>query len=87
MENTKVLKAMANYIEDNGINAEKVRKMATSAWLTAKEWSDILGMTISSQRMTSMYNAGLVVRTKDKKYFGDNNYHYFPTTTPINDWE
>lgn len=78
MENTKVLKAMQNYVETSGMNWEKVEKACCSSWSDANEWSEILGMSITPQRLASMFRAGLVVRNKDKQFFGDNNYRYFP---------
>ena len=49
---------------------------AKQARFTAKEWSNLLEMEITPQRLTSMYKAGLVERWKDRSYFGDNNYRY-----------
>ena len=86
MENTKVLKAMWKFIEDNGINWAKIQKMICDAWMDAYEWSDALEEKITSSRLVSMYNAGLLDRKKDKAYFGDDRFHYFPITTPDNSW-
>lgn len=86
MENTKVLEAMWKFIEDNGINWAKIQKMACDAWMDAYEWSDALDEKITSSRLVSMYNAGLLDRKKDKAYFGDDRFHYFPITTPDNSW-
>ena len=86
MENTKVLKAMWKFIEDNGINWAKIQKMTCDAWMAAYEWSDALEEKITSSRLVSMYNAGLLDRKKDKAYFGDDRFHYFPITTPDNSW-
>ena len=47
---------------------------------------EALDEKITSSRLVSMYNAGLVDRVKDKAYFGDDRFHYFPTTTPDNSW-
>ena len=49
---------------------------AKQAWFTAKEWSRLLEMEITPQRLTAMYKAGLVERWRDRRYFGDNNYRY-----------
>ena len=86
MENTKVLKAMWKFIEDNGINWAKIQKMTCDAWMDAYEWSDALEEKITSSRLVSMYNAGLLDRKRDKAYFGDDRFHYFPITTPDNSW-
>ena len=87
MENTRVLKAMWKYIEDNGINWASVQKMTCNSWMDAHEWSDALEEKITSSRLVSMYNAGLVDRIKNKAYFGDDRFHYFPTTIPDNNWD
>ena len=86
MENTRVLKAMWKYIEDNGINWAGVQKMTCNSWMDAHEWSDALEEKITSSRLVSMYNAGLVDRIKNKAYFGDDRFHYFPITIPDNNW-
>ena len=87
MENTRVLSLMWKYIEDNGINWAKVQKMTCSnSWMDAHEWSDALEEKITSSRLVSMYNAGLVDRIKNKAYFGDDRFHYFPITIPDNNW-
>ena len=86
MENTKVLSLMWKYIEDNDINWAKVQKMTCNSWMDAHEWSDALGEKITSSRLVSMYNAGLVDRVKNKAYFGDDRFHYFPITIPDNNW-
>lgn len=82
MENTRVIKAMWKYIEDNGLNWASIQKN-DGAWFDVYDWSSVLGEKISSARLTSMYNAGLIGRTKDKKYFGNDRFHYFPITAPI----
>ena len=87
MENTRVLKAMWKYIEDNGINWAGVQKMTCNSWMDAHEWSDALEEKITSSRLVSMYNAGLVDRVKNKAYFGDDRFHYFPITIPDNNWD
>lgn len=86
MENTRVLSLMWKYIEDNGINWAKVQKMTCDPWMDAYGWSDALGEKITSARLVSMYNAGLVDRIKSKGYFGDDRFHYFPITIPDNNW-
>lgn len=86
MENTKVLSLMWKYIEDNDINWAKVQKMTCNSWMDAHEWSDALEEKITSSRLVSMYNAGLVDRVKNKAYFGDDRFHYFPITIPDNNW-
>ena len=83
MENTRVIKAMWKFIEDNGVNWAKIQKMICGSWMDANDWSSILGEKITSARLVSMYNAGLVDRVKDKAYFGDDRFHYFPITAPI----
>lgn len=65
--NTTIYKKMVEYKEYNG---------AKKACFTAKEWGEELKMNITSQRLTSMYKAGLVDRWKDYRYFKDNNYRY-----------
>ena len=87
MENMRVLKAMWKYIEDNDINWAKVQKMTCNSWMDAHEWSDALEEKITSSRLVSMYNAGLVDRVKNKAYFGDDRFHYFPITIPDNNWD
>lgn len=86
MENTRVLSLMWKYIEDNGINWAGVQKMTCNSWMDAHEWSDVLEEKITSARLVSMYNAGLVDRVKNKAYFGDDRFHYFPITIPDNNW-
>ena len=86
MENTRVLSLMWKYIEDNDINWAKVQKMTCNSWMDAHEWSDALEEKITSSRLVSMYNAGLLDRKKDKAYFGDDRFHYFPITIPDNNW-
>lgn len=86
MENTNIINAMANYINENGINHEKIVNSNGMSWMTTAEWADVLGMTISTSRMTSMYKAGLVLRVKDKAYFGDNVYHYWPVNLKVTAW-
>ena len=86
MENTNIIIAMANYIKENGINHEKVVKSNGMSWMTTVEWADVLGMKISTSRITSMYKAGLVLRVKDKAYFGDNVYHYWPANLEVTAW-
>ena len=86
MENTRVLSLMWKFIEDNGINWAGVQKMTCNSWMDAYEWSDALEEKITSSRLVSMYNAGLVDRVKDKAYFGDDRFHYFPITVPDNSW-
>ena len=51
--------------------------------MDANDWSAVLGEKVTSARLTSMYNAGLVDRAKDKAYFGNDRFHYFPITAPI----
>ena len=86
MENTRVLSLMWKYIEDNGINWAAAQKH-TCAWMDAHEWSSALEEKITSSRLVSMYNAGLVDRVKNKAYFGDDRFHYFPITNPDNNWD
>ena len=84
MENTRVIKAMWKFIEDNGVNWAAVQKnKSTNVWMDVYGWSSVLEEKITSARLTSMYNAGLVDRVKDKAYFGDDRFHYFPITAPI----
>ena len=82
MENTRVIKAMWKFIEDNEFNWAQIQKMST-AWMDVYDWSAVLGEKITSARLTSMYNAGLVDRAKNKAYFGNDRFHYFPITAPI----
>ena len=83
MENTRVIKAMWKFIEDNGVNWVRVQKMGCASWMDANDWSSVLGEKITSARLTSMYNAGLIGRAKNKAYFGNDRFHYFPITAPI----
>ena len=83
MENTRVIKAMWKFIEDNGVNWVRVQKMGCAAWMDANDWSAVLEEKITSARLTSMYNAGLLGRAKNKAYFGNDSFHYFPITAPI----
>ena len=82
MENTRVIKAMWKYIEDNGMNWVRIQKN-TGAWMDVYDWSSVLEEKITSARLASMYNAGLLDRVKDKAYFGNDRFHYFPITAPI----
>ena len=84
MENTRVIKAMWKYIEDNSVNWTRIQKN-TCFWMDVYDWSSVLDEKITSARLTSMYNAGLVGRAKDKAYFGNDRFHYFPITAPIHD--
>lgn len=83
MENTRVLKAMWKAIEEHGINVAHVKK-DSSGWLDIYDWTAITGEKITSSRLTSMYNAGLVNRAKNKAYFGNDRFHYFPIITSDN---
>ena len=83
MENTRVIKAMWKFIEDNGVNWVRIQKTACGSWMDVYGWSSVLEEKITSARLASMYNAGLVDRVKDKAYFGDDRFHYFPITAPI----
>ncbi len=76
MTNEKVYRDMMNYIKENGVN-DKVFKIKNN-WFSAKDWGGALGYEITSQRLTSMVNQGLVDRVKDRACFGDNNYRYWP---------
>ena len=82
MENTRVIKAMWKYIEDNGMNWARIQKN-TGAWMDVYDWSSVLEEKITPARLASMYNAGLLDRAKDKAYFGNDRFHYFPITAPI----
>ena len=82
MENTRVIKAMWKFIEDNGMNWVRIQKN-TGAWMDVYDWSSILEEKITPARLASMYNAGLLDRVKDKAYFGNDRFHYFPITAPI----
>ena len=82
MENTRVIKAMWKSIEDNGFNWAKIQKY-TNAWMDVYDWSSLLGEKITPARLASMYKAGLLDRVKDKAYFGNDRFHYFPITAPI----
>lgn len=84
MENTRVIKAMWKYIEDNGVNWAAVQKY-TGSWMDMYGWSSVLEEKITSARLASMYKAGLLDRVKDKAYFGNDRFHYFPITAPIHD--
>lgn len=83
MENTRVIKAMWKFIEDNGVNWARIQKNTCGSWMDVYGWSSVLEEKITSARLASMYNAGLVDRVKDKAYFGDDRFHYFPITAPI----
>ena len=65
--NTTIYKQMKNYMIEN---------KCKQCWFTCDEWGSELGITLTPQRMTAMYKAGLVDRKKDKHYFGDNKYRY-----------
>lgn len=82
MENTRVIKAMWKYIEDNEVNWAGAQKHI-GAWMDVYDWSSVLEEKITSARLASMYKAGLVDRVKDKAYFGNDRFHYFPITAPI----
>ena len=82
MENTRVIKAMWKFIEDNGVNWVRVQKY-TGSWMDVYGWSSVLEEKITPARLASMYKAGLVDRVKDKAYFGNDRFHYFPITAPI----
>ena len=83
MENTRVIKAMWKYIEDNGVNWARIQKMGGASWMDVYDWSSVLEEKITPARLASMYNAGLLDRVKDKAYFGNDRFHYFPITAPI----
>ena len=82
MENTRVIKAMWKYIEDNDVNWVRVQKY-TGSWMDVYGWSSVLEEKITPARLASMYKAGLLDRVKDKAYFGNDRFHYFPITAPI----
>ena len=71
----KFYEAMINYLKNeqylDDAMIEKC-KSNSSGWLTADEWG------ITPQRLTAMYNAGMVYRVKNKQYYGDNKYRYWP---------
>lgn len=54
----------------------KAKNHAKNAWFSAEEWSDNLDMKITPQRLGAMYKAGLVLRSQDKAYWGDNKCRY-----------
>ena len=84
MENTRVIKAMWKFIEDNGVNWAAVQKnKSTNVWMDVYDWSAGLGEKISPVILTSMYIVGLIGRIKDKAYYGNDRFHYFPITAPI----
>lgn len=83
MENTRVIKAMWKFIEDNELNWARIQKMSCASWMDAYDWSALLGEKITPARLASMYNAGLLDRAKNKAYFGNDRFHYFPITAPI----
>lgn len=66
---------MNEIIRDKMVEYKEYNR-AKQAWFTAKEWSGLLEMEITPQRLTSMYKAGLVERARNKEYYGDNNYRY-----------
>ena len=68
--NTTIQKKMKTW------KAENLRKPDMKVWMSADEWGEQLDMTITPQRMTAMYKAGLVERCQDKAYYGDNKYRY-----------
>ena len=82
MENTRVIKAMWKYIEDNDVNWVGIQKY-TGSWMDVYGWSSVLEEKITPARLASMYKAGLLDRVKDKAYFGNDRFHYFPITAPI----
>lgn len=76
--NWHVYKAMVNYLENVMYLPEETIKRngnrAIATWFKAKEWSDLTQTTITGQRLTSMYNAGLVARRKSI----EGSYEYWP---------
>lgn len=82
MENMRVIKAMWKYIEDNEFNWAGIQKNICG-WMDAYDWSSVLEEKVTSARLASMYKAGLVDRVKNKAYFGNDRFHYFPITAPI----
>ena len=83
MDNDTIISAMAKYINENEINHEKILQFNTR-WMTVQEWSDVTGLKLSVSKMTALYKAGLVVRAKNKEYYGDDVFHYWPTVLSIN---
>lgn len=76
--NWHVYKAMINYLENVMCFPKEVIKRngnhPSADWFSAKEWSNYTQTTITGQRLTSMYNAGLVNRRKKQ----NGIYEYYP---------
>ena len=51
-------------------------------WLDTEEWAKRLEIDISSRRIGDMYREGLLTRYRNKRWYGDTRYHYFPTRRP-----
>ena len=81
MENKDILVAMWNYLDHlNDLTYYKSPKN----WLDAEEWAERLGIDISAKRMGMMYREGLLSRYRNKRWYGDAKFHYFPNWRPDN---
>ena len=80
--NYHTYKAMIEYLEKvwewNKEEIKFAEDKSGDCFMSAREWSDRLGTTISGMRLKSMYDNGLVVRNKNSKLYGDNAYRYWP---------
>ena len=55
----------------------KADNHARNAWLTAEEWSKMIGETITPQRLGAMWKAGLVIKHDGgRQYWGDSKNRY-----------
>lgn len=81
MENKDILVAMWNYLASrNCLDYDKSPKN----WLDAEEWAEGLGIDISAKRMGIMYREGLLDRYRNKRWYKDTKFHYFPKWRPDN---
>ena len=80
MENKDILVAMWNYLDSrNVLDYDKSPKN----WLDAEEWAEALKIDISAKRIGIMYREGLLNRCRNRRWYGDARYHYFPTHRPV----
>lgn len=68
MDTTAIYKAMKALREE--------RYQAKKVLFTADEWSEELEIKVTPQRLAAMWKQGLVVREKNRRYYGDDKYRY-----------
>lgn len=75
MESKDIFIAMWDYLDTrNSLSYDKAPKN----WRDADEWIEALGINISAKKIATMYREGLVDRYRNKSWYKDTKWHYFP---------